>query len=220
MCGRYALAAGADTLVETFQVPPLQFSVRPCFNVAPGQEAMVVARDGRGRRMGLMRWGLAPPGRGEGTGRGLAVNARGETAWRTPSFREPFHRRRCLVPADGFYEWRKDPGGKTPYYFRPTSGGLLALGGIWDRRVGPDGALLFGFVVLTVEASTDVAPVHGRMPVLVGPQDRDAWLDPASPSALIRGLVVPAPPGALAGHRVSSRVNRVDQDDPGLVEPA
>lgn len=218
MCGRFTLATPQADLEETFDVPPLDMHLPPRFNIAPGQEALVVAVDRRGRRMGVMRWGVAQ--RREAPRARVLVNARGETAWKTPSFRDAFHHRRCLVPADGFYEWRPDPGGKTPFYFRSAVGGVLALAGLWDRGVGPDGAPWSGFVILTVDANPEVAPVHARMPLLLAPGARDVWLDPASPGATVRELILPAPAGTLVGHAVSMRVNRVTEDDAGLVEPA
>lgn len=218
MCGRFALATPADDLVETFGVPPLDLDVSPRFNIAPGQEALVVAVDRRGRRMGVMRWGVVP--RRGATGARVLVNARGETAWKTPTFRDAFHHRRCVVPADGFYEWRAGAGGRIPFFFRSASGGVLALAGLWSRGLGSDGTPWSGFIVLTVDANPEVAPVHARMPLVLGPGGREAWLDPASPATRLRELMLPAPAGTLVGYAVSQRVNRVTEDDPGLVEPA
>lgn len=217
MCGRFALATPQGDLVETFEVPPLDVPLAPRFNVAPTQDALVVAQDRQGRRMGLLRWGL--PALREGDAARRLFNARGESAHRTPSFRAAFRQRRCLVPADGFYEWQARGGSKAPFYFRPAAGGVLGLGGIWDRGVAPGGAPWSGFVILTVEANDEVAPVHDRMPLLVDRRSWSAWLDPASPLEAVMELVTPAPAGVLVGHPVSRRVNRVTEDDEGLVAP-
>lgn len=210
MCGRYTLSLPAPELVEAFDVPPLSFEWRPRWNVAPGQDCPVVGEDRKGRRMGLMRWGLVPEWMDDPPSGGF-VNARSETAGEKPSFREAFRRRRCLVPADGFYEWAREGGEKVPRWFRRRGGGVLALGGIWEGRT---------FAVLTTAANADVAPVHPRMPVLVPREGWDAWLDAGTPGDVLRGLVAPAPDGVLERRVVSTRVNTPDEDDPGLVEPA
>lgn len=208
MCGRYTLTAPADELVETFDVPPLSFDLHPRFNVAPGQDAPIVATDRKGRRMGLMRWGFEPDG--ASSRKGDWVNARAESVMRRASFVEAFRRRRCLVPADGFYEWRREEGVKTPYWFHRPEGGLFTLAGIWEGRT---------FAILTTDANDDVRGVHDRMPVLIAPADRDAWLDHETPAEALAGMMVPSPVGTFASHPVSRRVNRPDEDDPGLVEP-
>lgn len=208
MCGRYTLAVPEATLVEVFGVPPLAFDYRPRWNVAPGQECPVVAQDRNGRRMGLLRWGLhaqAVPKARDGF-----VNARAETVDRKPAFRNAFLRRRCLVPADGFYEWLKTPKGSLPHWFRPRRGGVLSLAGLWEGRT---------FTILTVAANADVAPVHHRMPAIVPAEDRDAWLARETSPAQLAALLRPAPPGVLEVRAVSSRINRVGEDDAGLLDP-
>lgn len=216
MCGRYTLATAAGELVEVFDVPPVPFTWARRYNVAPGQEAPVVARDRQGRRMGLLPWGFVPAW-ADDTGRPF-INARAERAHETPSFRDAFAHRRCLVPADGFYEWRRDQGGKRPFWFHPVAGGVLALAGIWERWDRPGRAPRYGFAILTVDASEDVRGVHDRMPLLVAPGDRDLWLDAAaSPQELTR-LIKPAPDGILEAREVSTRVNTPSEDDAGLIE--
>lgn len=217
MCGRYALAGEPEELVEAFDVGPLDFAYRPRYNVAPGQQAPVVAADRRGRRMGLMLWGLVPSW-ADGPG-SPHVNARAESVAEKPAFRESFLRRRCLIPASGFYEWRAEPGGKIPYYFRDAAGGLLALAGLWDRWTDAGGEARHGFTVLTTDANDDVRPTHHRMPVLVPEGSRAEWLDRDADTAALLGLLRPSPAGSLVSHRVSTRVNRATDDDPELIEP-
>lgn len=215
MCGRYTLSASSEELVEVFDVPEPTFELVPRYNLAPGQDAPVVGQDRRGRRLGLLRWGFVPAW-AEGPGRPF-VNARGESAAHTPSFREAFRHRRCLVPGDGFYEWRAEGGRRIPYWFHPARGGLLSFGAIWTHWERPGSAVHDGFAILTVAANDDVDPVHGRMPLLVAPLDRDAWLDRETPREELRRIVVPAPAGSLKARRVSTRVNSVTDDDADLL---
>jgi len=217
VCGRYTLAAPADELVEVFDVPAPDFALVPRYNVAPGQEAPVVGEDRHGRRLGLLRWGFVAERTG-GPARTF-VNARGESAHRTPAFRDAFAHRRLLVPADGFYEWRDEGGRKAPYWFHPSKGGLLALAAIWTRREGGAPGAREGFAILTVAANDDVRPVHGRMPLIVPASGRAAWLARDAARDALQRIVVPAPAGTLASRRVSARVNATANDDEGLLTP-
>jgi len=217
MCGRYTLAASAEELVEAFDVPVPTFDVVPRYNIAPSQMAPVVAVDRRGRRSGLLSWGLVPGWVAE-PGPGI-INARAESAADKPSFREAFERRRCLVPADGFYEWRREAGASIPHWIHPGAGGLIAFAGIWERWRRPGAEPRNTFAILTTDASEDVAELHDRMPVIVAAHDQALWLDRLTPPAELRALLRPAPAGSLVSHRVSTRVNRPAEDDPGLVEP-
>jgi putative SOS response-associated peptidase YedK len=218
VCGRYTLTSDADEVVEVFDLPPLAFEYRPRYNIAPGQDAPVVARDRGGRRMGLMRWGLVPAWADEGAG-GF-INARSESVARTPSFRDAFRRRRCLVPADGFYEWRRDAHGRTPFHYRPAAGGLVSFAGIWERWARPGQGVRYGFAILTTAASGDVSPVHDRMPVVVAPDHREAWLDVSTPAEVLRTVLTPTPEGTFTARRVSTRVNSPAVDDATLLEAA
>jgi len=215
MCGRYTLASSPDELIETFAVPGLTFDYRPRYNIAPGQDAPIVAEDARGRRIGLLRWGLVPSWADE-VNRGF-INARGESVGETPSFRDGFVERRCVVPADGFYEWRAVGQAKIPHWFHPSGGGLLSLAGIWERWARPGHEPHFSFAILTVEANEDVRGVHGRMPVLLDAEGREIWLARTSPLDAARELIVPAPPGTLTCRVVSQRVNGTSEDDAALI---
>jgi putative SOS response-associated peptidase YedK len=218
VCGRYTLAAGSDELAEAFDVAPLTFAWSPRYNIAPGQQAPVLAADRRGRRIGLLTWGLVPA-RAERPDTGH-INARAESVMERPSFREAFERRRCLVPADGFYEWKREGAKKTPYWLSPRDGALLAFAGIWERWSRPGAEPRHTFAILTTQASDDVADIHDRMPVIIGLSDRVEWLDPEADRSALVAFLRPAPAGLLAKRRVSARVNRVAEDDAGLVEEA
>jgi putative SOS response-associated peptidase YedK len=203
--------------VEVFDVPELTFELEPRYNIAPGQDALIVGQDRKGRRAGMLRWGFVPAGSAV-SGRGF-VNARAERVAQAPSFREAYARRRCLVPADGFYEWSKEDEGKVPHWFHPRGGGLLAMAGIWEGWE-PRGAVpRFTFAVLTTAAGDDVRDVHPRMPVILAPDDWGRWLDPSTDPGELRRLLAPAPAGSLQHHAVSRRVNAPEHDDPSLVEP-
>jgi putative SOS response-associated peptidase YedK len=217
MCGRYSLAAGTEELVEEFEVPWPTFQLVPRYNIAPTQDVPVVAQDRHGRRMGLLTWGLVP-GWADEPGVGI-INARAESVAQKPSFREALERRRCLVPADGFYEWRKEGGSKIPYWIHPPRGGLISFAGIWERWSRPGAQPRHTFAIITTDASEDVAGIHERMPVVVAAADRGRWLDRSADREQLLALLRPAPPGSLVPRQVSTRVNRPVDDDEGLIEP-
>jgi putative SOS response-associated peptidase YedK len=208
MCGRFTLTSGdvhdvARALAAQVDRERARL-YRPRWNVAPSDEHWIVRLDKRGRRhLAPARFGLELPG-----GR-VVINARSETAARLPLFRQAFAEGRCLVPADGFYEWQGGRGDRRPRWFHDPAGGLLTFAGLaFENR----GAL--DFVILTTAANELLRPVHDRMPVLLSPDSADAWL--ARPD---RGLLTPAPDGLLAARAVSARVNSVANDGPELLEP-
>lgn len=197
-------------------MPLPDFEVLPRYNITPSQLAPVVAEDGRGRRIGLLTWGLVPGWKDE-PGRPF-INARSESVLSRPSFREAFARRRCLVPADGFYEWKADAGRKRPFWIHPSDGGLVSFAGIWERWSRPGSEPRHTFAILTRPASADVADIHDRMPVVVSASDRNAWLGRATDVEAARALLSAAAP-AFSCRPVSTRVNRPEEDDAGLIEP-
>jgi putative SOS response-associated peptidase YedK len=218
MCGRYTLSAPVDELIETFDVPAPDFEVQPRYNIAPSQLVPVVAADRHGRRMGLLEWGLVLQRANEH--RRPLINVRVESVGKRPPFRESLERRRCLVPANGFYEWKQEEDHKAPHWIHPASGGLLAFAGIWDRWTDASGAARHAFAILTTAANADVAAIHGRMPAIVGPAERDAWLDRAIDGAAALDELRAQPEGTLVARRVSTRVNRTAEDDAALIELA
>ena len=214
MCGRFTLTRRGDELVETFDVPDLAFDYAPSFNVAPGQAAAVLAQDRAGRRIGCLTWGLVPS-HSDDPGRGM-INARAETVAGKPSFRDSFARRRCLIPADGFFEWKTEGAGKTPYWFHRRDRGLFTMAAIWDHWSARDGADLYTFAILTTAAGDDVRQVHDREPVVIGAASRDAWL--ARDTALAEAVELLSAQGSWARHEVDSRVGSPAQNDSGLIE--
>ena len=218
MCGRYTLAASTQELVEEFDVPWPTHELEPRYNIAPSQNVPVVAEDRHGRRIGLLTWGLVP-GWADEPGAGI-INARAESVADKPSFREAFERRRCLVPADGFYEWRKGAeGGRVPYWIHPRDGGVMSFAGVWERWSRPGAEARHTFAIITTDASDDVAAIHDRMPVVIAPADRARWLARSTDRGELTALLRPAPAGSLAQREVSTRVNRPADDDAGLIEP-
>ena len=194
----------------------------PRYNLAPTQPLATVRRVDGALRCEALRWGLVVPrpGRPPEPGAGH-VNARAETVATLPAFRDSARSRRCLVPVDGFYEWRNDGQVAVPFYFERADGGPLAMAGLWATHLGPDGALVPTVCLVTTAPNRDMSPIHGRMPVLVGEADWQAWIAerPLDPATLAR-LTRPAPDGSLRLRRVGAEVNRAATDHPGLIAPA
>ena len=218
MCGRFSLATEPSALFEEFGLhPPAAWG--PRYNIAPTQDVLVVAADARGPRMGTLRWGLIPAGAPDARGGGRMINARGETLERRPSFREAYRRRRCLVLADGFYEWRREGAAKQPVRIRLASGAPFALAGIWERWRGPGGEELATCAIVTTPPCAAIAHLHDRMPLLLGRAERALWLDPSLTPAERSGLIRPYPGDDLVWHPVSTLVNAPAHDDPACLEP-
>ncbi len=228
MCGRYTLTAPADELVEVFDVGALTFDHwPPRYNLAPTQDAPVVVLGHEGeRRLGLMRWGLVPAWAADPSIGGRLINARSETAARKPAFRDAFAERRCLVPADGFYEWQKlgaSSGGrpaKQPWWIHRPDRRPFAFAGLWERWRGREGGpTLVSFTILTTEPNERVRPLHDRMPVIL--PDRaaeDRWLAPEASARELEPLLAAVAEDYLAAWPVSTAVNRPANDAPELIE--
>jgi putative SOS response-associated peptidase YedK len=220
VCGRYALYTDPETLMTLFELSDVPRDLVPRYNIAPSQDVPAVrGAAGGGRELVRLRWGLVPSWAKAATGGYKMINARSETAAQRPAFRAALARRRCLLPASGFYEWRRAGGGPAvPYFIHRQDGAPMALAGIWERWRG-DGETIESCAILTTSANEAVAAIHDRMPVLVAPADRDRWLDPALPQ-VPADLLGPAPAGDLALHAVGPAVNSPRNDVPELVRPA
>jgi putative SOS response-associated peptidase YedK len=219
MCGRYALDNPMETLEAQFEAEALA-PFPPRYNIAPTSPVPVVIATGEGRVITLHHWGLVPSWSREPDLGGRLANARAETVADKPSFRAPFRRSRCLVPATAFYEWQARPGTrKQPYAIRAADGALLAFAGLRDRWQGPDGAL-DSCTIITTTANAAMAPIHERMPVLLARADYRAWLDPATPLEQLKALLRPCPESWLRVHPVGPAVGSVRNDGPELLEPA
>ena len=221
MCGRFFLVADTDVLVDEFQLVrdnPLE-RVSPSWNIAPTHLVPVVGwRQGR-RALRTLRWGLVPHHARTADDAAKHVNARAESIFERPAFRDPVRARRCLVPASGFYEWQRHGRVHTAWAFAPVEGRLLALAGLWDRWIAPDNSELRTLAIVTSDASDDVRAVHHRMPVILSPRAWDDWLDPRCDLDRVRELLRPAPAGTLRRWTVDPRVGHVAHNDPALLDP-
>jgi putative SOS response-associated peptidase YedK len=238
MCGRYVSASPPDEVARYFGTTPASEPLPENYNVAPTAKVYAVrAVDGR-RSLDSLVWGLVPNWSKNAKGGARMINARAETAPDKPAFRRAFRTRRCLVPADGFYEWAAAAPGvsdvgrttrapKQPYFVHRTDGEPLALAGMWERwypkdadgRDLSDAPPLETCTVITTEANALMHPVHDRMPVLLAPAMWDTWLDPDSDPDGLRPLLRPAPEGLLSLRPVSTQVNDVRHGGPELLEP-
>jgi putative SOS response-associated peptidase YedK len=216
MCGRFTLTASGEELAEGFDLDEAPELV-PRYNIAPTQPVVAVTRDETGaRRLATFAWGLrlVDTRKGEPP----LINARSESAARRGVFKDAFARRRCLVPADGFYEWQGEKPHRQPWYFRLAAGGVFAFAGLWEPAHA-EGALPT-CTLLTTEPNAVVAPVHERMPVILPKEQYPAWLDPERRREdQLRPLLVPYTAAALTGYRVGTAVNRAQFDDPLCVAP-
>lgn len=234
MCGRYTSTSPVAKLAELFEVDEVRAEpLGERYNVAPSLPVYAVAvsnRDGKGprRALGTFRWGLVPSWAKDPSVGNRMINARAEGIATKPAYRAALARRRCIIPADAFYEWQRrtgpagKPNGKLPYVVQRRDGRPMALAGIWEvwRPEDSTGAEpLRTCAIVTTAANDMMAPIHDRMPVVLEHGDWDAWLDPESDLAVVEGLLAPAPAGLLDAYPVSSLVNNVANEGPDLVEP-
>jgi putative SOS response-associated peptidase YedK len=231
MCGRFTLRTPATVLIEHFDLDVRGDRQLPLFgaryNIAPTQDVLVVRADASDARRtaGMLRWGLLPSWSKGAAGAGPPmINARAETLAERPAFRTALRSRRCLVPADGFYEWQKAPGGgkgkKQPYYIRRPDGGPFAFAGLWETWIDPAAPLTIeSCTIVTTEANAALRELHERMPVVLAPADYALWLDPgvAEPGQL-QHLLAPCGVEELVAEPVTTHVNRVANDDPRCIE--
>jgi putative SOS response-associated peptidase YedK len=219
MCGRYTIISAPEAIRALFRYEE-QPNFPSRYNVAPTQPIPIVRLVEGKRQFALVRWGLLPSWVKDPRAFTLLINARGENVIDKPAFRAAMKRRRCLIPADGFYEWKAERGGKQPYFVRLKSGAPMAFAGLWENWMGPNGEELETAAIVTTSASRSLRPIHGRMPVIVPPEAFHLWLNCADVDAeTAAALIVPAPDDLLEAFAVSTAVNRTANDDPRLIEP-
>jgi putative SOS response-associated peptidase YedK len=221
MCGRFTLTRSAAEVAEHFGIGSggSQLELVPRYNVAPTQDVAVVRAAEEGRRLELRHWGLVPHWAKDAKSASRMINARAETAAERPAYRDAMRRRRCLVPSDGFYEWRPHPRRKRPHHIALPNGELFAIAGLYERWRGTAGEEIASVTLLTREATPELAPIHGRMPLVVDPESYEAWLDPRArdPVPVLEGLRQERG-GQLVAKPVGFRVNDVHNDDPGCLQ--
>ena len=229
MCGRFTHLYQWKQLHRLLRLttPPVEFKER--YNVAPTQDAPVVYDAVEGRRVDFFRWGLVPPWAKDVSFGSRTINARSETVATAPAFRSAFRHRRCIVPVSGFFEWERlgDGKRKQPWYFTPADEDPFAFAGLWEEwsdgtrnKGGGDGPPLRTFTILTTTANAALSPIHDRMPVILPPEQFDAWLDPAVEDAVaLLPMLTPCPPNRIRAQRVGTWVSSPAHEDARCIEP-
>lgn len=220
MCGRYSLSTPGELVAEVFEVEE-SLALEPRYNIAPTQTAPIVreSRSEDRRVLRSARWGLVPYWAKDPSIGARAINARSETLARMPSFREPFRRRRCLVPADGFFEWQKRGSGKQPYHLTLADGTLFAFAGLYDRWRRAEDEWLESFTIVTAEPNGLVEPIHDRMPVILPRESYSLWLDPGiQATEALESLLSPYPAERMLATPVGSLVNSPRNDSSACIE--
>jgi len=219
MCGRYALYGPVSRLRETFDAEIEGFEFTPRYNAAPMQWLPVVRQRSTGERViHLLRWGLVPSWAKDESIATKLINARGETSADKPSFRSAYRKRRCIVPANGFMEWKAVEKGKQPYYVHAANDALFGLAGLWERWSPPEGEPIDTFTIITIDANAAIRALHNRMPVILAPEHFGRWLDPMTPLDEVGMQIAPSPDAEIAMHPVSRAVGNVKNDVPELIE--
>ena len=223
MCGRFTLTDPDPARIRArFGLDEsAKVEEEPRYNIAPTDPVLAVRPNEQGgRELGRLRWGLIPGRWAERRSGPPLINARAETLERQPAFAESFRERRCLIPADGFYEWRDGESGKTPVWISVAGGGLFAFAGIWAARPSRDGAgALHSCAIVTCEPNELIRPIHDRMPVVLMPDAEARWLEPGAGEEEMASLLSPAPKDLLVAREVVDAVNDVREDGPHLLEP-
>jgi putative SOS response-associated peptidase YedK len=222
MCGRYRLSRRKQLVEEYFDTASGETEWTPRYNIAPTQPVPVIRQNPTQprRELSLMRWGLVPSWSKNMSGAAMMINARSETAAAKPAFRDPLTSRRCLVPADGFYEWQRTGEAKQPYCFELNDGELFAFAGLWDHWKDPSGQWVKSCSILTTTPNAVTSAVHDRMPVILDRSDYDLWLDPGMKNVdAASELLRPCDPRMMRCYPVSTRVNHVANDDEACSTP-
>jgi putative SOS response-associated peptidase YedK len=222
MCGRFTLTATVDQLLDRFDV---EFFLQeeeyfPNYNVAPSQSVLAVIHNGSHKRMGFLRWGLIPPWAKDMSIGYKMINARAETLSEKPSFRNAYKKKRCLIVADSFYEWKRiDSKNKTPMRIKLKSDELFAMAGLWESWKSPEGKLIYSCSVITTQPNELVQDIHDRMPVILKPEDEKIWLDPAiTDTSKLQPLLKPLEHSLMEAYEVSPLVNSPKNNSIQLIQ--
>jgi putative SOS response-associated peptidase YedK len=220
MCGRFALKAPPRSIQEHFHLLEIS-DLSPRYNVAPSQSVAVIRHFPQHPfpRLDMLRWGLIPGWASDMKIGYRMINARGETLAQKPSFRTAYKKRRCLVAADGFYEWSHAGGQKQPFYVHLKSGDVFGFAGLWESWNNPEGGILESCTIITSAANALIGKIHDRMPVILSPEHYEAWLHYTTPAQTLQQLLVPYPADKMETYRVGSEVNNPKNDTPGCIKP-
>jgi putative SOS response-associated peptidase YedK len=219
MCGRYTLKTPAGVLTERFDIEESSTSITPSYNLAPTQQVATVLTENGKRKLEMLHWGLIPSWAKDPEVGNRMINARAETVAEKPSYRKAFQERRCLILADGFYEWQKTDNGKQPFYIRMEDESPFAFAGLWESW--RNGGEIRSCTIITTTPNELAASIHNRMPVILHPEDYDMWLDPDfEEREPLTSLLKPFPAEAMEAYPVSRRINKPANNDAGVVEPA
>ncbi|MDH3417945.1 MAG: SOS response-associated peptidase [Gammaproteobacteria bacterium] len=219
MCGRFAYFVPAEQLTQHYGLASAAPQTER-YNIAPSQYVLAIRQAQTGEREATsLKWGLVPHWAKDPTIGNRMINARGETVADKPSFRQAFKRRRCVIPASGFYEWGPSRAGKWPYYISPADDTLLSFAGLWEHWRTPEGEALESCTIITIAANASLARIHQRMPVCLAESGYADWLDPETSSETCLKLLAPLPDAALEVRAVSKAVNNPRNDVAALVEP-
>jgi putative SOS response-associated peptidase YedK len=222
MCGRYKLSRRKQVVEEYFDCTSDEPDWSPRYNIAPTQPIPVIRQNPKEpvRELSLMRWGLIPSWARDPSVAARMINARSETAATKPAFRDALKFRRCLIPADGFYEWQKTGTGKQPYCFEVNEGELFGFAGLWDRWKNPSGVWVETCSILTTTPNALTSAVHDRMPVILDPDGYDLWLDPGMRDvSVVSDLLKPFDACLMRCYPISTRINSVVHDDEACSAP-
>ena len=220
MCGRFTLTADQDSFEDRFSLTGFDLGWVPSFNIAPTQEVLTVTNDGSENRPELMRWGLVPSWAKDPKIGNRMINARSETLAEKPSFRTAFKRRRCLIPADGFYEWKREGKAKKPMLITVNPGDLFAFAGLWETWKQPDDSWLLTCAIITTSANEFMKSIHDRMPVILPRESEASWLDPEEQdTAMLSELLLPYDSDRMEAYEVSTLVNSPRNNFPEVIEP-
>lgn len=221
MCGRFTLSSSPEAVAELFELAEA-VSLPPRYNIAPTQTVPAIVQSAAQpeRRLQMLRWGLIPPWANDATIGSRMINARAETVASKPSFRSAFRRRRCLIVADGFYEWQKVQRGKQPFHIRMCDKSPFAFAGLWEHWENAEGDSIDSCTIITIEPNDLLAPLHDRMPVILPPCDYAAWLDPnAHETEVLLRMLSPFPASEMTAYPVSTRVNSPVNDSSECIAP-
>ena len=221
MCGRYRLSRRKRVIEEYFNAVAEE-EWTPRYNIAPTQPVPVIRQNPKEpvRELSIIRWGLIPSWARDSSGAAKMINARSETAGSKPAFRDALKSRRCLIPADGFYEWQRTAKSKQPFCFEVNDGQSFAFAGLWDRWKSPDGTWIRTCSILTTTPNAVTSPVHDRMPVILDPDSYDLWLDPGMTDVeAATDLLKPCDAQLMRRYPVSTRINHVTNDDQACSAP-